>query len=51
MGGLKVFELKEVDPWEEKRKKAIQKLIEEGEKFKKDSLEKWENKINKCNDD
>ncbi|MHA1489956.1 MAG: hypothetical protein ACTSRI_09895 [Promethearchaeota archaeon] len=42
-----MFRLKEIDPWEEKRKKAIDKLLNEGEKFKKNSLEKWNKKINK----
>lgn len=39
-----MFKLKEVEPWEKKRKEAIRKLINEGEKFKDKSVEKWKKK-------
>ena len=42
-----MFKLKEVEPWEKKRKEAIRKLINEGEKFKDKSVEKWKKKIQK----
>lgn len=44
-----MFKLKAVDPLDEKRKEKIDKLIKNGEKFKKRSLEKWNNKISKHN--
>lgn len=44
-----MFKLKEVDPLDEKRKEKLGKLIEEGERFKKKSLERWNNKTGKFN--
>ena len=40
-----MFKLKEIDTWEIKRKEAINKLIKKGEKFKKESIEKWKDKL------
>jgi len=40
-----MFNLKEIDTWEIKRKETIKKLIKKGEKFKKESIEKWKEKM------